>query len=166
MSPHSNRHRCIAEEDTWHSVLGECDDERVPAFDPEGFARQLRQRFRRRVRRRRLLVGGGISVILLLAVAASPAWYRTAVSPQAVDPSGFVRLESTSAPNTTPADDVAAEVAITELDSLINQLGSDIKALKDGGRSPDQRRRLESAASRVTDQIRQRAEISVFSSST
>lgn len=164
MKPRSDRSSQITGEDQWHSILGQCDLETVPAFDAEKFATQvrLRQRLRSRTQRRRFLVGGGISMALLLVVIARPTWDRSTASHPRAEHAVPMGSESTGGPDTAPDDGVVAEATVQELDSVIQQLASGVEALTGAERTADERRRLDNAASRAVNQIRQQAELSVF----
>lgn len=172
MNPRSNHQLHIANEEQWHAALDGCEPETVPPFDARGFANQVRQKFRRRVQQRRWIAGGALSAILLLTVAIRSVRHEAFFAPQAVHPSKIVdtsdlaQLEPSSQRNLVAAEKASSEIAIDELDWVMTQLVNDIKALNDVERAADQRRRMKNAASRLADQIRQQAEISVFSSST
>lgn len=152
-------------ENQWHSVLGQCDSEALTGFDASRFAAKVRQRYRRR-NRRRLLVGGGISAALLLAVVTLPAWERSAVSHHGTVPPASVGRESSGGQDTLPATGILSKATSGELDSVIQRFRSEVEALDDAGRAADERRRVHDAASRVVEQIRQQAEISVLYSPT
>ena len=172
MNARSSHQLCIADEDQWHAVLGGGEPDAVPPIDARDFADQVRQKFHRRVQRRRLLVGGALSLILFLTVVIRPARDEAVLAPQtvrpsmAVEPPSLAQLEGNTQQNIATAERRSGEVAIDALNSMMTQLAQDIKALNDFEHSAEQRRRLKNAASRVADQIRQQAEISVFSFST
>lgn len=172
MKPHSNHQLRIADEDQWHAVLGGGEADAVPPLDARDFANQVRQKYHRRLQRRRWVVGGALSAILFLTVVIRPARDEAVLAPQTVGPSKAVEPRSLAQPepirqrNIATAERLSSEVAIDELNSMMTQLAKDIKALNDAERSAEQCRRLKNAALRVADQIRQQAEISVFSSST
>lgn len=165
MKPDSDSQRRTTDGGHWHSVLGQCDSEGVPDLDAAGFAREVRQRYRRRVRRR-LFIGGATPILMLLALFARPPWDRHAASHQAVEPPVSVRPQSSGGNATVPTEVVPAGVASGQLDSVTLRFRAEVDALHDAGRSADERRRMQDAASRVVNQIRQQAELSVLHSPT